>query len=85
MSWNYNYGMFSNAMFGDAGVLLDSPEMVADTWLNFASALWFFVTPQPPKPSMLEIITGEWTPNAADVAGGNILMKILQLYLIVAA
>ena len=28
------------------------PELVADTWLNFASAFWFFVTPQPPKPSM---------------------------------
>jgi hypothetical protein len=27
-------------------VLLKNPDLVSDTWLNFASALWFFVTPQ---------------------------------------
>ena len=27
-------------MFGDSSVLLKNPELVADTWLNFASALW---------------------------------------------
>ena len=59
LSWNYNYGAFSRAMFGDARVLLERPELVADTWLNFASALWFFVTPQPPKPSMLQVLVLE--------------------------
>ena len=33
-------GAFSRAMFGDSSVLLRDPELVADTWLNFASALW---------------------------------------------
>ena len=56
LSWNYNYGAFSGAIFGDPMILLENPELVADTWLNFASALWFFVTPQPPKPSMLQVI-----------------------------
>ena len=69
LSWNYNYGAFSLAVFGDATVLLDRPDLVASTWLNLASALWFLVTPQPPKPSMLEIITEEWRPNSADIAG----------------
>ena len=41
LSWNYNYGAFSKAMFGDANVLLERPELVASTWLNFASAMWF--------------------------------------------
>ena len=27
LSWNYNYGAFSNAMFGDAKVLLEKPEL----------------------------------------------------------
>ena len=72
LSWNYNYGAFSQAMFGDPQVLLDQPELVATTWLNFASAIWFFVTPQPPKPSMLQVVSGDWEPNGADMKG-NIL------------
>ena len=72
LSWNYNYGAFSLAIFGDAEVLLRQPELVATTWLNFASAVWFFVTPQPPKPAMLEILTGAWRPTQADLSG-NIL------------
>jgi len=70
LSWNYNYGAFSDAMYGDSSVLLKNPDLVADTWLNFASAIWFLVTPQPPKPSMLHLIDGTWKPNAADQAAG---------------
>ena len=66
LQWNYNYGAFSTAMFGNAKVLLDNPEMVSDTWLNFASALWFFVIPQPPKPSMQAVLDGSWSPNSND-------------------
>jgi len=68
LSWNYNYGAFSRAMFGDSSVLLRDPDLVADTWLNFASAIWFFVSPQPPKPSMLSLVTGSWRPNSEDSA-----------------
>ena len=68
LSWNYNYGAFSNAMFGDPMVLLNEPELVATTWLNFAASMWFYVTPQPPKPSMLQVLDGSWTPNSADLA-----------------
>lgn len=67
LSYNYNYGPFSEAMFGDVRVLLDNPELVADTWLNLASAIFFFVYPQPPKPSMLHVIDGTWVPNSADL------------------
>ncbi|MDO6524064.1 glycoside hydrolase family 19 protein [Motilimonas sp. 1_MG-2023] len=70
LSWNYNYGPFSEAMFGDKMVLLKNPELVADTWLNLASAVFFYVYPQPPKPSMLHVIDGTWQPNAADKANG---------------
>ena len=68
LSWNYNYGAFSKAMYGDASILLENPGLVASTWLNFASSMWFYVTPQPPKPSMLQVVEGTWTPNAADTA-----------------
>jgi len=70
LSYNYNYGPFSEAMYGDVGVLLEAPERVADTWLNLASATFFFSYPQPPKPSMLHVIDGTWQPNAADLASG---------------
>lgn len=70
LSYNYNYGPFSDAMFGDVRVLLDNPEQVADTWLNLASAVFFFVYPQPPKPSMQHVVDGTWVPNERDLANG---------------
>ena len=57
-------------MYGDIRYLLDNPHLVADTWLNLASAVWFFATPQPPKPSMLGVVEGDWKPNQADLSGG---------------
>ncbi len=70
LSYNYNYGPFSEAMYGDVRVLLDQPDLVASTWLNLASAVFFFVYPQPPKPSMLHVIDGTWKPNANDIKDG---------------
>jgi len=70
LSYNFNYGQFSQAMFGDGRILLDHPDFVADTWLNMASATWFYATPQPPKPSMLHVIDGTWVPNQEDRRNG---------------
>ncbi len=71
LSYNFNYGSFSEAMYdGDATALLDNPDLVADTWLNLASAIFFFVYPQPPKPSMLHVMDGTWQPNAIDSGQG---------------
>jgi len=70
LSYNYNYGPFSEAMFGTVRTLLDNPALVADTWLNLASATFFFSYPQPPKPSMLHVIDGTWQPNAKDIGNG---------------
>lgn len=70
LSYNFNYGQFSQAMFGEGRLLLDYPDFVADTWLNLASATWFYTTPQPPKPSMLHVIDGTWQPNDVDRRNG---------------
>lgn len=72
LSYNFNYGPFSEIIYGDANVLLQKPELVADTWLNLASAIFFFLYPQPPKPSMLHVIDGTWQPNQRDLANGLI-------------
>eukprot|EP01067_Filipodium_phascolosomae_P005492 Filipodium_phascolosomae@DN356_c0_g1_i1.p1 len=70
LSWNYNYGPFSAFVYGDINVLLQNPAPVADTYLAFASAIWFFVYPQPPKPSMQSVVDGSYVPNSVDLAGG---------------
>ncbi|WP_169734453.1 glycoside hydrolase family 19 protein [Deefgea rivuli] len=70
LSWNYNYGPFSKSLYGDVNVLLDKPELVADTSLNFASAIWFAVYPQSPKPPMTWVVDGTWIPNQVDTANG---------------
>jgi hypothetical protein len=72
ISWNYNYGQFSQAWFGNKQTLLDDPDRVAtDPVLSFASAIWFWMTAQFPKPSCHSILSGEWVPTADDRAKGR--------------
>ncbi|BBN83743.1 chitinase [Pseudoalteromonas sp. A25] len=71
LSYHFNYGAFSEVMFdGDATVLLNNPGLVADSWLNLASAIWFFLTPQAPKPAMLHVIDRTWQPSQREQDAG---------------
>ena len=71
LSYHFNYGAFSEVMYnGDATELLKNPGKVADSWLNMASAIWFFLTPQAPKPAMLHIIDGTWVPSQREKDAG---------------
>ncbi|CAG20578.1 chitinase [Photobacterium profundum] len=71
LSYHFNYGAFSEVMFdGDATVLLNNPGLVADSWLNLASATWFFLTPQSPKPAMLHVIDRTWKPSQRETEAG---------------
>nr|WP_086937525.1 chitinase [Thaumasiovibrio occultus] len=71
LSYHFNYGAFSEVMYdGDATVLLNNPALVADTWLNLASAIWFYLTPQAPKPAMLHVIDRTWTPSQREIDAG---------------
>ncbi|MDR3653515.1 MAG: chitinase [Paludibacter sp.] len=73
LSWNYNYGQFSEAWFGTKDSLLQHPEWLAeDSVLSFASAIWFWMTPQFPKPSCHDIMTGKWKPTANDLQNGRV-------------
>jgi len=73
LSWNYNYGQFSEAYFGSKDVLLQNPEMITrDPVLCFASAIWFWMEAQYPKPSCHDVICGKWIPNAKDSANGRL-------------
>eukprot|EP01067_Filipodium_phascolosomae_P001565 Filipodium_phascolosomae@DN2023_c0_g1_i1.p1 len=68
LSHSYNYGSFSIFMYGNPHHLLATPALVADTWLALSSAVWFFMMPQPPKPSMQSVMDGSFVPSAEDRA-----------------
>merc|ERR1712232_1532866 len=72
LSWNYNYGAFSEALYGDKNVLLQNPSRVAsEPVLAYQAALWFWMTPQAPKPSCHAVMAGDWVPTPADVQQGR--------------
>ncbi len=69
LTYNYNYGPFSKTMFGDVNVLLKDPDRVAnEPWLAISSAMWFYMNPQSPKPSIHDIVVGFWKLNEHDLA-----------------
>ncbi len=64
LSYNYNYGLCSDVLFGDSSILLNDPDMLEkDGVLGFMTGIWFWMTPQPPKPSCHQVITGIWEPK----------------------
>ncbi|XP_062086748.1 probable inactive chitinase-like protein LaCIC [Humulus lupulus] len=70
LSWNYNYGQCGQAIGVD---LLNSPDLVStDPVISFKAAIWFWMTPQSPKPSCHDVITGRWNPSGADQSAGRV-------------
>lgn len=51
ISWNYNYGRFSDFLYGDTRLLTSPDEVHTNGVTTFKSAIWFWMTPQCPKPS----------------------------------
>ena len=69
LSYNGNYGIASDFIFGDKHVLLNNPDMVCtDAVTAFKTAIYFWMTPQTAKPSAHNVMVGNWKPNADDVA-----------------
>ncbi|GGX18227.1 glycoside hydrolase family 19 protein [Aquimarina muelleri] len=67
LSYNYNYGPASEFIFGDKQILLDNPEkVIEDAALAFQTAIWFWMTPQYPKPSAHNVMVNKWMPNDLD-------------------
>ncbi|XXG54942.1 hypothetical protein AAC387_Pa03g2704 [Persea americana] len=70
ISWNYNYGQAGKAIGFDG---INDPDIVArNPTIAFKTALWFWMTPQAPKPSSHDVMTGKWKPTAADRAAGRL-------------
>ncbi|XP_050231732.1 inactive chitinase-like protein 1 [Mercurialis annua] len=70
LTWNYNYGQCGRAIGVD---LLNNPALDATDVVNsFKAAIRFWMTPQSPKPSCHDIITGRWATYGADCSGGQL-------------
>jgi len=50
--------------------LEDPDRLLLDGYTAFSSALWFYMTPQAPRPSMHDVMTGYFEPNDADITHG---------------
>jgi basic endochitinase B len=69
LSWNFNYGAVGDALGLD---LLADPDLVtSDGEIAFETALWFWTTAQPPKPSAHAVMLGLWQPTPADASAGR--------------
>ncbi|KAK8563107.1 hypothetical protein V6N13_018358 [Hibiscus sabdariffa] len=60
LSWNHNYGKFGETI-GRKKELLENPDLlIKNVTMAFEAAIWFWMTPQPPKPSCHDVIIGKW-------------------------
>ncbi|PKA60110.1 Chitinase 3 [Apostasia shenzhenica] len=70
LTWNFNYGRAGQCLGLD---LLNDPNAVKqNATVAFMTALWFWMTPQTPKPSCHDVITGRWSPSAEDQKAGRL-------------
>ncbi|KAJ3689702.1 hypothetical protein LUZ61_018866 [Rhynchospora tenuis] len=68
--YNYEQAGKSPAINAD---LVNNPNLVSsDPVISFKTAIWFWMTPQSPKPSCHDVMTGKWTPSATDKAAGRL-------------
>ncbi len=70
ISYNYNYGPCSEILYGTKTTLLNNPDLLAQKgngYIAIMTALWYWMIPQPPKPSCHDVMCGVWTPSAEDI------------------
>nr|ABK25320.1 unknown [Picea sitchensis] len=70
LTGDYNYKAAGDALGYD---LINNPELVVtDATVSFKTAVWFWMTPQSPKPSCHDVILGRWSPSDTDTAAGRV-------------
>ena len=76
---NVNYGQLSEFLYGDKQILLDDPDKIVprsgDATVAFMTAIWFWMTPQAPKPSCHAVMTDKWVPTQDDIKNGRTRSK----------
>ena len=64
LSWNYNYGRFSDFLYGNNTILNNPSEVHTNGVTSFKSAIWFWMTPQCPKPSCHQVMQEKFDETA---------------------
>ena len=64
LSWNYNYGQAGDAL--GLPLLTDPDQVTSNGTVAFRTGGWFWMTPQSPKPSCHDVMTGKWAPSMQD-------------------
>ena len=72
ISHNYNYGQAGRAPQINYNLINDPDAVANNAVISFKTAFWFWMTPQSPKPSCHDVITGRWTPSNADRTAGRL-------------
>mgnify|MGYP002621129711 CR=1 FL=1 len=73
LSYNYNYGQASEHIFGDKNILLNNPALLeTDAEISFMTAIWFWMTPQAPKPSAHDVIIDVYVPTQQEIEAGRV-------------
>lgn len=82
LSYPYNYIAFGKSEFVQkyGYDLLAEPGLVTDPIANqptrssllWGSAIWFWMKPQPPKPSAHAVMNNEWQPTSSDKANNRL-------------
>ncbi|CAJ0582610.1 unnamed protein product, partial [Mesorhabditis spiculigera] len=75
ISYNYNYGQFNEWLLSRNITvdLMAEPNLVItkmDPPLAILASLWFYMTPQPPKPAMHDIVMGTWNSGTKNAEAG---------------
>ncbi|KAE8678233.1 Endochitinase 1 [Hibiscus syriacus] len=60
LSWNYNYGQYGETIGRKNDLLQDPDQLIKNATMAFEAALWFWMTPQSPKPSCHDVMVGNW-------------------------
>ncbi|MES1918499.1 hypothetical protein MHBO_000463 [Bonamia ostreae] len=75
LSWNYNYGKFSQSYFKDNRLMANPDLLEKKGDIAFIAAIWFWSTPDYSKPSCHDVILGITKPS--DVRGRDVGFGLL--------
>jgi hypothetical protein len=75
LSYFYNYGNFSDFIFGDERLVSTPEQLETDPVLAFKSAIWFWMTPQCPKPSAHQAMHEIFDESAVNYSASKMNQK----------
>ena len=75
LSYFYNYGNFSEFLYDDESLVANPELLEQDGELAFLSGIWFWMTPQCPKPSCHQVMQEIYDESATSYSSGKMSKK----------